>query len=256
MSSQDWAGSKPAVVVVGEGVRLLEVGSGARRNALSTPDWLRVAELARELAVDPDLRALVIRGRGNTFCSGSDIAEWSVADLAAVERAFAAMEEAFSAVEQIPAPVIAEVDGYATGGGMQLALACDLRVMAADARIGMPIVRLGIQVSTRFAQRLVESSSISAARDLLYTGRLLDAAVAGQLGLVNQVVPGDELSATVSRLAAGVAAQPRSAMQIAKRRTTRQDTDAPTAAVDWAVFPSAVTRFLDLPQSRDRRLSS
>src|ERR1700722_1175549 len=115
MSSQDRADSKPAVVVVGEGVRLLEVGSGARRNALSTPDWLRVAELARELALDPDLRALVIRGRGNTFCSGSDIAEWSVADLAAVERAFAAMEEAFSAVEQIPAPVIAEVDGYATG---------------------------------------------------------------------------------------------------------------------------------------------
>src|SRR4051794_2999725 len=123
MSNQDQPSAEPAVVEVANGVRLLEVGSGTRRNALSTSDWLRVAELAREQALDPGLRALVIRGRGSTFCSGSDIAEWSVADLAAVERAFTTMEAAFSAVEQIPVPVIAEVDGYATGGGMQLVLA-------------------------------------------------------------------------------------------------------------------------------------
>ncbi len=240
----------PAIVAMGGGVRRLELGSGVRRNALSTAAWLRVADLAREQAGDPGLRVLVIRGRGETFCSGSDIAEWSAAGPDDVEAAFDAMEAAFTAVEAVPVPVIAEISGYATGGGMQLALACDLRVMGAQAWIGMPIARLGIQISARFAERLVESTNRTVARDLLYTGRLLDAAAAERLGLVTQIVASDHLAETVAGLAAGIAAQPASALRVAKRRTVTSGSDAPTAAVDWPVFQGAVSAFLRPHRSR------
>src|SRR5271167_1414213 len=116
----------------------ITIGSGERRNALTTADWLHLAETARSLAKDPNLRTVVVRGFGANFCAGSDIHEWDDATIDRVGASFDAMETALVAIEDIPVPVVAQISGVAAGAGLQLALACDLRVMGSHARIGMP----------------------------------------------------------------------------------------------------------------------
>lgn len=120
--------------------------------------------------------------------------DWVDADSAYVEKSFARMEEAFSAIEDCPVPVVAEIRGVAAGAGCQLALACDLRLMADSARIGMPIARLGILASPAFAARMVALTGPSVARELLYTGRLVDARTAVELGLADHQVPEAQLT--------------------------------------------------------------
>ncbi|EWM11843.1 enoyl-CoA hydratase/isomerase family protein, partial [Kutzneria sp. 744] len=141
------------------------LGSGGSANALGHEDW-RALELAfRNLS--NDVRVVVVRGSGSTFSAGSDLREWVHAAPDDVDRAFAAMEAACTAIEECPTPVIAQVNGVAAGAGCQLALACDLRVFADDARIGMSIARLGILVSPAFAARLALLAGHGLARELL-----------------------------------------------------------------------------------------
>ena len=228
------------------------LGSGGSANALGHRDW-RALELAfRELAEDDALCVVVVRGSGDTFSAGSDLREWVHAGPDDVESAFAAMEAACTAIEEFPAPVIAQVNGVAAGAGCQLALACDLRVLADDARIGMPIARLGILVSPAFAARLVLLAGHGLARELLYTGRLLDAAEAVGLGLANRRVPPSELARATADLAAAVAAQPRAALVAAKQAVSvglsptraAADSFASGPAVSYEDFQRGITAFL------------
>ncbi len=144
--------------------------------------------------------------------------DWVDADSGYVEESFAHMEAAFSAIEDCPVPVIAEIRGVAAGAGCQLALACDLRLMADSARIGMPIARLGILASPAFAARMVALAGPAVARELLYTGRLVDARTAVGLGLADDSVPEEHLAARTSGLAASIAEQPPAARPIRGRR--------------------------------------
>jgi enoyl-CoA hydratase len=123
----------------------------------------------------------------------SDIREWAQATPEQVVLSFTRMEAACTAIEELPVPVIAKVRGPAAGAGCQLALACDLRIFAAGASIGMPIARLGILISPAFANRLAVCGGASVAGELLYTGRMVRAEEAVRLGLANACVPGDEL---------------------------------------------------------------
>jgi hypothetical protein len=162
----------------------VRVGTGRRANALATRDWQALADVFDALARDPELAAVVVAGRGPaTFSAGSDMREWLSADPAGIDLSFAAMERALSAVERVPVPVVAQVRGSAVGAGCQLACACDLRIVADDARIGMPIARWGILVPPAFAARLSLLTGPATARDLLLTGRLVDGAEAVRLGL-------------------------------------------------------------------------
>src|SRR6478735_5375798 len=117
----------------GSRVAVLEVGTGERFNALSSPQWRALEISARNLSTDPSVRAVVIRGAGGTFCSGSDLREWQDATGADVTDAFSAIERALQAIESIPVPTVALVRGVATGAGCQLALACDLQVLESSA---------------------------------------------------------------------------------------------------------------------------
>ncbi|MGW9427124.1 enoyl-CoA hydratase/isomerase family protein [Streptomyces decoyicus] len=170
--------------------------------------WTQLARQVAELGETRSLRVLVIRGHGDTFCAGSNMTDWVDADSGYVEESFAHMEAAFTAIEECPVPVIAEIRGVAAGAGCQLALACDLRFMADGARIGMPIARLGILASPAFAARMVALAGPAAARELLYTGRLVDGRTAVALGLADDSVPEEHLAARTSGLAAAVAEQP------------------------------------------------
>lgn len=208
------------------GIADVSVGDGRRGNALSSDDWRELEQIFRRLAEDDRLRAVVVRGQGGTFSAGSDMREWVRADRTDVAQSFAAMEAAFTAIEALPVPVIAEVEGVAAGAGCQLALACDLRVLADTARMGMPIARLGILVSPAFAARLVTLAGPGAARELLYTGRLVSADEAVRLGLATRSVPAQELSSATRRLVMSVVHHPRQAIRAAKQ------------AVDVALAPA------------------
>lgn len=208
------------------GIVDVSVGDGQRGNALSSEDWRELEHTFRRLAEDGELRAVVVRGQGGTFSAGSDMREWVRADRTDVAQSFAAMEAAFTAIEDLPVPVIAEVEGVAAGAGCQLALACDLRVLADTARIGMPIARLGILVSPPFAARLVTLAGPGTARELLYTGRLVSADEAVRLGLATRSVPAQELASATRRLVLSVVHHPGSAIRAAKQ------------AVDVALAPT------------------
>ena len=170
-------------------VAVLTVGTGERFNALSSPQWKSLEVTAESLAADPSVRAVVLRGNGPAFCSGSDLREWRDASGADVSAAFAVIEAALQAVEAIPVPTIALVQGVATGAGCQLALSCDLQMLESAARIGMPIARLGMLIPPSFATRMAVRVGPSRAKDLLYGGKLLTAAEALAMGLVTTVVP-------------------------------------------------------------------
>ncbi|MGH3380353.1 MAG: enoyl-CoA hydratase/isomerase family protein, partial [Actinoallomurus sp.] len=161
--------AQPIQVEINGPVAAVVVGDGRRRNALNGAGWDLLARTMRDVAEPTAVRAVVLRGAGDTFCAGSDMTEWRDADIVAVERSFARMEAAFRAIEECPVPVVAEIRGAAAGAGCQLALACDLRVMARSARIGMPIARLGILPSPAFASRLAAVAGPAVARELLYT---------------------------------------------------------------------------------------
>ncbi|MBE2999213.1 enoyl-CoA hydratase/isomerase family protein [Nocardiopsis sp. HNM0947] len=227
------------------------IGDGRRRNALTSQGWTAIRDAFVGLAQDPDVRAVVVRGAGDTFCAGSDLTEWAGVDEAHVEDSFARMESAFRAVEACPVPVIAQVSGVAAGAGCQLALACDLRVVTGSARVGMPIARLGIRTSPSFAARMSTLAGPSVTRDLLYTGRLLHGADAVSAGLADRCVAEDELSATVGDMAASIARQPAEAVRAAKSavetalapvRTATLHNTGPAVAFDR--FSGAVADFV------------
>jgi enoyl-CoA hydratase/carnithine racemase len=169
------------------------VGSGLRRNALTSGAWAGIERAVRELATDAALRVMVLEGAAEWFCAGSDITEWAKTSNERVELSFARMEAACTAIEDLPIPVIAKVRGPAAGAGCQLALACDLRIFDARASIGMPIARLGILISPSFAHRVAVNAGPSVAGDLVYSGRMVGAVEAVELGLANACIPSDDV---------------------------------------------------------------
>lgn len=246
--------ANPAAVTVEESaaVAVVRVGNGARRNALTTDGWNTLHEAAVRLGARRDLLAVVVRGRGHTFCAGSDLREWDGAEGATVDASFAAMEAALQAVEALPVPTLAVVEGAATGAGCQLALACDLQLLARTALIGMPVARLGILLSPAFATRLTVRVGPTLTKDLLYSGRLLGADEAVATGLVGRVVDDAHLEDEADALLALWRTQPRSALHAAKAAVdtglapvTIPAQQAPIApGSDRLEMPRAVARFL------------
>jgi len=235
-----------------DGLARVTVGSGLRRNALTSSGWAAVERVFRDLAHKTALRAVILDGAGGTFCAGSDMREWIDATMEDIELSFARMEAACTAIETLPVPVIAKVRGFAAGAGCQMALACDLRVLAEDASIGMPIARLGILVSPPYALRLSMLVGPGPARDLLYTGRMITAAEAVRLGLATTSAPDSELDAVTDRIVDTIMRQSVAAVRGAKRAVNAILTGPRLAAaaasqgppVDYADFSQGINRFL------------
>jgi enoyl-CoA hydratase len=189
----------------GEHVGLATIDRPERRNALS-------AELCDELracfAIPTKLRAVVITGEGSAFCAGADInrraADTGGLDHGGGDTFRPAFELVLDAIVDFPAPVIAAVNGPALGAGMQLAVACDLRVVAPGATLGIPAAKLGVLLSAANVRRLAVLVGPAAARDLLMTGRALDLDEAGRLGLVQRIA--DDARSGALALATEIAA--------------------------------------------------
>ncbi len=164
-------------------------------NALARPVSLELSEAARAVTADANVRAVVVWGGDRLFAAGADIKSMVDYGPEEVVPDVGALETACRDLEAVPCPVVAAINGFALGGGLEVALACDRRVVAEDAKLGLPEIRLGIIPGAGGTQRLPRLIGLAGARDLVLTGRQVGAEEAAAIGLVDRVVPaGDVLS--------------------------------------------------------------
>ncbi len=207
----------PVRLEVSDGVATVTLGRPEALNAISTALAVALAAAVEPLATDPAVRAVVLAGAGDrAFSVGADLKERAGFDDHGWFVQREAFRRGFAAVRRCPLPTVAAVFGYALGGGAELALACDLVVAADDATFGLPEVRLGLVPAGGGTQLLVRRVGRSAAKDLVLTGRRVDAAEALRLGLADRVVPRAELPAAARGLAAEIAGNAPTAVRLAK----------------------------------------
>jgi enoyl-CoA hydratase len=225
------------------------VGTGARFNAMGRQEWRELERSARALTKLASLQAVVIRGEGGTFSSGSDLREWADAPLEEVSESFAEIEAALQAIEDIPVPTVAVIEGIAAGGGCQLALACDVQLMADSARIGMPTATLGILVPAAFATRMSVRIGPSGTKSLLYGGQLLTSNAAYDMGLITTSVAASTLDKTLDRLLSQWLSQSAASLRAAK--TAVNQGLAPLTQAARSVDSAATTDSHEFPERLD-----
>lgn len=176
-----------------------------------------VGELAAEVKHGADLRAVVITGAGKAFCAGADLKERRAMTLEQTWGFLDVLNDLVNAVAVFPRPVIAAINGAAYGGGLELALACDVRIAADTAEMGLTEVRLGVIPGAGGTQRLARVASVAAAKELILTGRRVRAQRAHTLGIVSEVVPAANLADAAAKLADEIATAGPLATAAAKR---------------------------------------
>jgi enoyl-CoA hydratase/carnithine racemase len=184
-------------------------------NALSQAMLAAIGEAAGDVADDPAVKAVVVLGSEKALAAGADIKEFG--DQAAARRIGVTFRRAFDGLAAIPRPVIAGIRGFALGGGMELALACDLRVAADTARMGQPEILLGIIPGAGGTQRLPRLVGPARAKELIWSGRQVRADEALAIGLVDRVVPAEEVDEAAVAWAGELASGAVVAMGLAKR---------------------------------------
>jgi enoyl-CoA hydratase/carnithine racemase len=198
-------------------------------NALCLQMQREIRQAAADVSIRSDVGAVVLYGGPKVFAAGADIKEMAGMTYQDMLRASSGLQDAFTAVARIPQPTIAAVTGYALGGGCELALCCDLRFAADDAKLGQPEILLGIIPGAGGTQRLPRLIGVSRAKDLILTGRQVDAAAALDIGLVNRVLPSDEVYTAALEVAGRLAKGPALALRAAKEAVDRgMDTDLAT----------------------------
>jgi enoyl-CoA hydratase/carnithine racemase len=164
-----------------------------KMNALNVQVQEEIRTAALEATANDEVRAVVIYGGEKVFAAGADIKEMADMSYADMVKRSGPLQSALSAVAAIPKPTVAAITGYALGGGCELALCADYRIAAEDAKLGQPEILLGIIPGAGGTQRLSRLIGPSKAKDLIYTGRFVDATESLSLGLVDKVVPAAEV---------------------------------------------------------------
>ncbi|HVM29841.1 MAG TPA: enoyl-CoA hydratase-related protein [Candidatus Limnocylindrales bacterium] len=219
----------------------LELGRVARLELVNPPLNLVTRELTQELqralaqlAEADDVRAVVVSGRGErAFCAGSHIGEFEGLKGRVAEGKLLLEKLVYRALADLPMPTIAAIEGDALGGGLELALCCDLRIASERARLGLPEVRLAVIPGSGGTQRLPRVVGVARAKEMILTGRILDASEAERIGLVNRVVPTGQAVAAAGELAEEIAQRGPLAVREAKRLVDTaldRDLDAGLAA--------------------------
>ena len=219
-------------------VGILTINQPETLNALNTSVLKELGQAFDKFAEDAELRVIVLTGAGRSFVAGADIAEMSGLDAEAGKIFGQLGASVFRKIELSEKIVIAAVNGYALGGGCELALACDIRMASEKAKFAQPETGLGIVPGFSGTQRLPRIIGVGKAKELIYTGRVIDAAEASRIGLVNSVTePGMLLSEAV-KMAEQIASRSHLAVQYAKEAINRgRETDIDTGiAIENGLF--------------------
>ncbi|MCA1711497.1 MAG: enoyl-CoA hydratase/isomerase family protein [Actinobacteria bacterium] len=209
---------------MGEFVRLEVDGAVAtirldrpKMNALNAQVQEEIRGCAEEATDRDDIRAVVLYGGERVFAAGADIKEMAGVDYVDMLARAGRLQNAFSTVARIPKPVIAAITGYALGGGCELAMCADFRVVADNAKLGQPEILLGVIPGAGGTQRLTRLVGPAKAKDLCFTGRFVEADEALAIGLADVVVPTDQVYAKALEMAGHYAAGPAVAIRAAKK---------------------------------------
>ncbi|GAA1749890.1 enoyl-CoA hydratase/isomerase family protein [Luedemannella helvata] len=202
-------------------------------NALDVATQEQLRSAAAWASASAEVRAVVVYGGRKVFAAGADIKEMagmSYADMVARARD---LSSAFDAVARIPKPVVAAINGYALGGGCELALACDWRVVAEDAKLGQPEITIGLIPGAGGTQRLPRLIGPARAKELIMSGRMVDAAEALRIGLADRVVPADEVYDAAVALVRPYVTGPALALRAAKQAVDEGLELSLPAALAW-----------------------
>jgi enoyl-CoA hydratase/carnithine racemase len=186
-------------------------------NALNDQLTGELAEAASQAASSDEVRAVIIYGGEKCFAGGADISQMAEADYAAMALRAGRLQATMGVIAGIPKPVVAAITGYALGGGLELALAADFRVVGESARLGQPEILLGIIPGAGGTQRLPRLVGPAKAKDLIFSGRMVKAAEAHAIGLVDLVAPDDSVYAAAHDMVKRYAAGPALALRAAKQ---------------------------------------
>ena len=198
-------------------------------NAYSVQMRDDLAEVFSAVRDDDEIRVLVLRGAGRAFCAGADLTEFGTAPSPTAARRIRFARDVWSLLSGLEIPTIAALHGHVIGSGLEMALFCDLRIAAAGTQFGMPEVQRGLIPAAGGTQTLPRVVGQGRALDLLLTGRRFDAFAALRIGLVSEVVPGDNLGSRAAALAQQLSGLPANAVQ-AVRRAVREGADLPLEA--------------------------
>jgi enoyl-CoA hydratase/carnithine racemase len=209
--------------VSGKGVATIRLDR-PKVNALNEQVATEIGEAVDALAVDENARAVIVWGGERVFAAGADIKEMASQDTTTMYRYIGRFQNVYTRLEQLPQVTIAAINGYALGGGCELALACDLRICAEDSQLGQPEILLGVMPGAGGTQRLPRIVGVGRAKEIIYSGRFVGAEEARAIGLVNEVAPPDRVYERALELAEGYAAGPTVALMAAKQ-TIQQGVD-------------------------------
>lgn len=187
-------------------------------NAMTRAMWSALPDVLQDLSGDPEVKAVLLTGTADAFCAGADVSEFSsaFANAKAARVYNDLVEAARHALTHFPKPTIAVVPGLAVGAGCGLAIACDLRFVAEKARFAMPPARLGAAYPFPGVRQLVDLIGPARAKDMLYSGRLVPANEALNIGLVDRVLPADKLMDAARNYAAGISSLSANSQRITK----------------------------------------
>ncbi|ERI11149.1 enoyl-CoA hydratase/isomerase family protein [Aneurinibacillus aneurinilyticus] len=233
------------------------------KNAMTPEMWKALADIGRKIEKNEKIKTVILRGEGKQFTVGSDIKAFNRMSIEEANEAFVVMEDAITSFEYLRIPTIAFITGPSMGAGLELALSCDLRVGSPDALLGIPIGKLGITISQRFSQRLVNLIGPSRTKDLIFTGRLFKAEEAYDLGLLNYLFDGDNADAFVLDLAQRISYASMNSLQAAKEAVARCVPFTEVAFghrgypqyIDPIDFPEGVAAFVEKREPRFGRLT-
>jgi enoyl-CoA hydratase len=208
-------GYKNLIITKDEGIAIITINRPEVRNALNRETWLEIRAAIAAVREDQEVKVVVITGAGDkAFVAGADVQ--TLKQRSMVETIESENQAILWELEHLDKPVIAAINGFALGGGCELAMACDIRVASENAKLGQPELNLGFLPGAGGTQRLPRLVGIGKAKELIYTGDIISAQEAEKIGLVNKVVPPTELIPTVKEMAKKMMKKAPLAMKMAK----------------------------------------
>jgi enoyl-CoA hydratase/carnithine racemase len=224
-----------------DGIGTMTFNNPERRNAVSMEMWEAAETILTDFRDDPSVRVIVVTGAGDkAFVSGADISKFESErnSMEDVQRYNAQTARVYDLLYDLPKPTIAQIKGYCVGGGTALAVCCDLRICGEDSRFAIPAAKLGLGYGFTGMKRLADIVGPAFAKEILFTARLFDAEEARIMGLINRVVPKEQVEATVAEYARTICENAPLTVSAAKQILNETQRDA--AARDMAKVDALV----------------